>query len=368
MVVKINSFDFFGRGVTRVENKVCFVKGAQEGETVEIEIIEDHSSYLIARVTKYLETSPNRILPICPYYEKCGGCHLAEMTYGATLRMKEKNVLEQLKRNGFSSFSYFGIVDGTPYHYRNKLTLHSDGKRLGLYQEGTHQVVSIDRCLLVDDRINRIIPTLPREKEVMIRVSNENDDMLIGKSKDTIISSIGSYQYRISSSSFFQVNHEMCEKLYDYIYDTVKEIGVKKPLDLYCGVGTIGIYIHDLVTEVLGIEVLKEAVIDAKFNQELNQASNVSFLCGDVSSYISKLEQQYDFVIVDPPRGGLSKKVILELFRISPTTILYVSCNPATLIRDLKRLEVEYSLSSIKLFDMFPNTYHVECVCVLNRR
>lgn len=368
MVVKIDSYDCYGRGVSRIDHKVCFVKGALVGEVVEIKIVEEKKSFLVAVVTRVLEKSLDRIEPLCPYYEKCGGCHFGMMSYSASLRAKENTILSLFRKNGFSHFSYLGIVPGQNYHYRNKIVLHSDGSSLGLYQEGSHDLVPIDACLLADARINQVIPTLSKDKDVMIRVSNVDDAMLVGESKDVIISAIGSKKYRISAQSFFQVNSEMCEKLYHYIYEIVKMSSATTVLDLYCGIGTIGIYIHDLVREVLGIEIVKEAVRDAKYNQKLNHVSNISFLCGDVSKYASRLEKKYDFVIVDPPRAGLKEKVIEELIRIDAQTILYVSCNPATLIRDLKRFSDFYSLDSMKLFDMFPNTYHVECVCVLKKR
>ncbi len=114
--------------------------------------------------------------------------------------------------------------------------------------------------------------------------------------------------------------------------------------------------------------MIEAAVEDAYFNKKLNQTENISFLCGDVSKYIEQLKNKYDLIIVDPPRGGLKKKVIKEIQRMNSKTIIYISCNRMTLVRDLKLLEIQYKMESIKLFDMFPNTYHVECVCVLNRR
>lgn len=368
MIVKIDSLDSYGRGVTRIQNKVCFVKNAQVGEVVDIRIIEDRKKYSVAEVINYLEKSKDRIKSLCPYYKDCGGCHLGEMKYEKTLQYKENIVRSELKKNKIEGFSYLGIVGGSPYHYRNKVTLHSDGKRLGFYKEASHELVPIKKCLLIDERINQILSTLPSKEDIMIRVSNQNDEMLIGNTNQTIVSTIGSKEYRISSQSFFQVNGEMTEKLYDYIYETVKSLNAKHVLDLYCGIGTIGIYIHDLVESVLGIEVVEKAIEDAKFNQRRNHVNNISFLCGDVKEYIDQLGNQYDLVIVDPPRSGLKQKVISELQKMDPKTIIYVSCNKTTLIRDIKLLEKKYKMESIKLFDMFPNTYHVECVCVLNRR
>ncbi len=368
MIVKIDFFDYFGRGITRINNKVCFVKGAQKGEVVEIKIVEEKKNYCMAEVIKYIEKSNNRIQSPCPYYQDCGGCHLGEMTYKATLELKEKSILEELEKNAMIDFKYLGIIGGTPYHYRNKITLHSDGENLGLYKEKSHILVPIERCLLVDDRLNQIIKTLPKQKDIMLRVSNENDDILIGETNRTIISSIGSKQYRISPQSFFQVNGEVTKKLYDYIYEIVEKNKPENVLDLYCGIGTISIYISDLVKKVLGIEIVRDAITDANYNKKINQASNTTFLCGDVSKYIKTIKDKYDLIIVDPPRAGIHKKALEEMMRINAPTIIYISCNKRTLIRDLKLLEKEYKLKSIKLFDMFPNTYHIESVCILKRK
>ncbi len=368
MILEICSYDCYGRGVARFENKVYFVKNAQVGEVVEARVVEENKKYNVAEVLKYLKKSDNRIISPCPYYEKCGGCHLGEMKYENTLEFKEELIKSEFKRNGIRDFLYLGIISSSPYYYRNKITLHSDGAHLGLYKEGSHDLVPIDKCLLVDERINQIIPTLPKDKKIMIRVSNIDGDMLTGDEKKKIISAIGNRKFRISSKSFFQVNAEITKKLYDYIYETVESLNSKNVLDLYCGIGTIGIYIHDLVEKVLGIEIVKEAVEDANFNKKLNQLNHISFLCGDVSQYIERIKNQYDLIIVDPPRSGLKMAVIKEVKRLNAKTIIYISCNKATLIRDLKLLEEKYRLQSLKLFDMFPNTYHVECVCVLNKR
>ena len=231
MIVKINALDDNRRGITRINNKVCFVKGVQMGEIVEINIVEEHKNYDIAEVVEYKKTSKERITPKCPYYKECGGCDLGDMTYESSLKWKEENIKEKLARNHFTSFKYLGITASSPYYYRNKITLHSNKKELGFYKRESHELIKIDHCMLVDKRINKIIKTLKKTDDVMIRVSNISDDMLIGNEKKTIISSIGSKKYRISPKSFFQVNSEITKKLYDYIYEIVKEKKAQNVLD-----------------------------------------------------------------------------------------------------------------------------------------
>ena len=138
----------------------------------------------------------------------------------------------------------------------------------------------------------------------------------------------------------------------------------EKILDLYCGTGSIGIYLSDKVSSVIGIEEVNEAIIDAKENAKINNITNIEFISGKVEDNIEKFKK-IDTIIVDPPRVGVSKKVINNILNINPKKLIYVSCNSSTLARDLKLLENNYEIKSIKLFDMFPNTYHVECVCIL---
>ncbi len=367
MVVEIESFDYLGRGVARIDNKVTFVIDALPFEVVEIKIIEEKKKYNVAVVTKYLKKSKQRVKYPCPYYQSCGGCHLGSLSIKDQLAFKKQQVEEDLKRAGFS-YSDLNIVSSHPFYYRNKITLHSDGNHLGFYQEKTHELIPIKKCLLVNEQINQQLSLLPKNRDIMVRVNIKTGEILRSDQKGYLDCSIGKYTYQVSPFSFFQVNDEITKKLYDTIYETVKRKKLTRVLDLYCGIGTIGIYIHDLVKEVLGIEIVKEAVEDAKRNKEKNHVENIQFLCGDVSSYIDHLKTKFGLIIVDPPRKGLSSSVIEDLIRMNPDTILYISCNKNTLFRDLKKLAEYYDLENMQLFDMFPNTYHVEIFSVLKRK
>ena len=185
--------------------------------------------------------------------------------------------------------------------------------------------------------------------------------------KDYIISIIGNKKYKISKDSFFQVNPSITEKIYNEIRNNIKKLNSNNVLDLYCGTGTIGIYIADLVDKVIGIEVVSDAIEDARYNKKINNIDNIIFKLGKVEDKIKEIDINIDAIIVDPPRIGLHKKVIEVINKIKPKNIIYISCNPNTLVRDLKLLENAYNIEHIKPYDMFPNTYHVECVCVLNR-
>ena len=185
--------------------------------------------------------------------------------------------------------------------------------------------------------------------------------------KGYITEKIGEYHYKIAPLSFFQVNINGAEKLYNVIKEYAQLTGAESVLDLYCGTGTIGIYLSGQAKKVIGIEINHNAVECALDNVKLNGLNNVDFICKDVSKNIDDY-QNIDLIVVDPPRAGLKRKAIDNILKIKPNKIIYVSCNPSTLARDLNTLKNEYNVANITLVDMFPNTYHVECVCLLNLR
>ncbi len=174
-------------------------------------------------------------------------------------------------------------------------------------------------------------------------------------------------KFNIRKESFFQVNDEIVEKLYSYVRDITLLLSSKIVLDLYCGVGTIGIIVSDLVEKVVGVEVVEEAVVDANQNKRLNNIKNIEFINSKVEDVISNFNNEFDTVIVDPPRSGLDRKTKDVLLKEKFKNIIYISCDAVTLARDLFELSTVYNFKSIELFNMFPRTYHVECVCVLNR-
>ena len=186
--------------------------------------------------------------------------------------------------------------------------------------------------------------------------------------KESIKEKLGEYSFLISKDAFFQTNTLVAEKLYDEVIRLANFNKNDQVLDLYCGTGTISIYISKFVKKVIGVEIVKSAIEAANKNKELNNIKNVSFICGDVKDVLAKEKFDPNIIIVDPPRKGLDKNVISELLEINPTKIVYVSCNLLTLVRDLNLLMDNYNILEVSPFDMFPNTYHCESICVLERR
>ena len=390
LVVKIENLDHFGRGIAKVNNMPIFVGNSLINEEVEIVITKEKKKYMEGFVSNYLKKSPLRVESNCPYYDKCGGCDLLHMSYEEQLKYKENKVKEIIKK--FSGLECVNsIVGSIQFNYRNKVTLHVKNGVIGYYKENSNEIISIDKCLLVDERINILIDeiknlSLNGINKIVIRVTN-NESMAIfygdinsniNLRADTIIinskvikgngyieENIGDLKFIISPTSFFQVNNVGMINIYNKVLDYVDGGNI---LDLYCGTGTIGIYVSKKADKVLGIEINDEAIKDALLNKKINNINNVDFISGDVGTVLSKNKFKFEIVIVDPPRAGLDNNSINNIIKINPKKIIYVSCDPVTLARDLNILKEYYDVLEITPFDMFSNTYHVECVCLLNLR
>ena len=396
MQVEIVKLDNFARGITYINNKICFVYNALPKEIVEIEIIKETTKYLEAKVNNYIQKSPFRIEEECPYSNVCGGCSLNHICYNEENKFKFDKVKQLLdKYAAIDSKVVTSISYKERNNYRNKIILHGKDNILGLYKENTNEIIPIQKCLIVNPRINDIIKVLNTInngiEEAIIKTSNDNSKIMISIKGDILDSSIllklcdvlivndkyltnnkkietniGNVKYLEGIDSFFQINNTLTKNLYDEVLLNVKDKNYNKCLDLYCGTGTIGIYISDYVKEVIGVDYNKSNINDAEENKKLNNVNNISFICDKVENKINEFND-IDLVIVDPPRAGLDSKTKEYLKQINSKEIIYVSCDPVTLARDIKDLDT-YKVKYIKVFNMFPRTYHCESVCVLERR
>lgn len=386
--VKIIDNDSNGNGITRIDNFVVFVPYALKDEEVEIEITNINKRFANAKLIKVIKPSKLRCEVKCTCYNECGGCSFLHTTFNNEKELKLNEI------NKLFGTNIKEILTNNEYNYRNKATFHIKDNKIGYFSEKTNELVELTNCLLLDKRINDIYnyfkgQNLNNIDEIIIRVTDTetmliidgntlkydyndlikcnnidsiylNDKLIYGKAY--IVEEINGIKYSIYPNAFFQVNYENMKLL----YDKVKEYAGtgNKLLDLYCGTGTIGIYLKDNFKEITGIEINKEAILNANINKSLNHINNIHFICNDASKL--KLDN-YDTVIVDPPRSGLSKKVIELLKEINSLKIVYVSCNPKTLKRDIELLN-NYKLINIECINMFNKTKHVECVCLLERK
>ena len=400
--VKIIRLNNEGLGVALVDKFVVFVKNALVNEIVKIKITEVNENYALGEVINYIETSSDRVIPACPFYEKCGGCNLMHMNYESQISFKKDKVKSIFKKISNIDINIKDIIYDKEFNYRNKVTLKVKNDKIGLYSEKTNDIINVDKCLLLDNKMNDELIKLElfihRYKnnnisEIMIRVINDKImlslDTINKEVRDSFINNfdhvesiyinnklvygneflketINDLEFNISPKSFFQVNKNIMTKMYDKAISYIKG---GTTLDLYSGTGTISMLASKTSDEVIGIEVVKDAVKDANNNIELNNIKNVSFICDKVENKIDELKnKKIDNIIMDPPRSGSDKKSLASILEIDPKQIIYISCNPVTLARDYNTLKEKYSIKEITLFDMFPNTYHVECVLVLSRK
>lgn len=213
------------------------------------------------------------------------------------------------------------------------------------------------------------------ELKTIIKNSNtKNTNVILGKSNEVlygegyIYDKLGEYTFKISPMSFYQTNPVQTEVLYQKAIEFAELTGTEIVLDLYCGIGTIGICVAKKAKKVYGIEIIEDAIKDAKENAKLNHIQNIEFLCGDVEIALGKLlekSEKTNVIFVDPPRRGLDTTTITNILNTEPSKVIYISCNPATMVRDLKVLEEKYDIKKVQPVDMFPYTSHVECVAVL---
>ena len=394
----ITDLNHLGQGITRIDNKITFVPKTVSGDIINLEITKSHKNYNEAKLLKIVKPSHDRIEYKCPYYNKCGGCNIANLEYTNQLKYKKEKVINIFKKYNKIDINPTIIASDEILHYRNKITLQYNEK-LGLYEEKTHNIIEIEECLLMPQKVNDIIKLLNKYnyntslQKIVIRIIN-NQVMINIIAKDiskslieilknldvsvyhnskyisgnkVLIETLNNYKFSILPDSFFQINKKQTINLYNQIVEYANPQKEDKVLDLYCGVGTIGIYLSKYCKEVLGIEINKSSIENANINKKLNNVENISFIEADVSKVLS-MKYKADIIIVDPPRSGLNKNTIETLIKINPKKIVYVSCDPITLSRDINLLKNNYTLKDIKLFDMFPETYHVECVSVLHRK
>lgn len=394
MQAQIVRFDHQGQGIALVNNLVTFVPKTIPGDIVEIEIIETKKNYQKAKLVKIIKPALSRKESFCPFYDACGGCDLQNLDYEATLEYKKNKVKDILKREGI-------IVEPmikknlSPQNYRNKITLKVKNGQIGYYEKKTNTLIQITSCAISKPILNEIMELLPKiniiNGEVTLRCNEKNEVLVIITSTDKLNLDIlknktnvkgiilnnkllmgtdflkmvvNDLSFQVSFDAFFQVNSDIAKIMLELIGENVRKKA--RVLDLYCGVGTLSLMAASTASEVLGIEIVVSAINNAKINAQKNNINNAKFRVGNVEKIITGLPNNYDTWIVDPPRQGLDKKTRDVMLQSLPSKIIYVSCDPNTLARDLKELLAKYTIKKYYLLDMFSYTHHVESFCVLN--
>ncbi|MDO4198566.1 MAG: 23S rRNA (uracil(1939)-C(5))-methyltransferase RlmD [Erysipelotrichaceae bacterium] len=407
-----------GQGIAKADGLVIFVKGLIKDEEADIKIIAEKKNYAYGIIDKLITPSIHRSNPDCPIAYKCGGCDYRHIDYDYQLILKKELLINTLK--GFNVLNVIG--DDNPFYYRNKIQIPVNNHKFGFYRKNSNDIVEFDDCLIESEIANKIISDLkkilvdenldsyirhilikhakatnqimvcfivrkmnlnfdnvvtyltseyPDIKSIMLNLNDKDTNVILGTEEKVlygdsyIIDEFDGIKVKISLKSFYQVNSGQMLKL----YNKVKELsGVDKDtrvLDLYCGIGTISLFMSRYAKSVTGVEIVEAAVNNAKENAKLNNINNCDFILADAGKNMDMYLKDKDLVIVDPPRKGITEELINSFIENRIKKIVYVSCNPATLARDLDIMKEYYEIGDIQPVDMFPFTRHCEAVVSL---
>lgn len=410
--------------------KVIFVKGALPTEVVAVDNIKSNKNYCIGRVKKICKQSKYRKVPKCEYFSECGGCHLQHLEEIKQREYKKENVLSTIKKISGILVDDCEIIYDNYYNYRNKMAfpvgIGENGGYIGMFVGESHKVIPIDRCLIASESINGLIPPINdylskntkgfdfihNKGDVKYIVIRANDDSvlvtivttqkinvdvlrevlckceknigistIISDNKEDILS--GKYchnlgiknlqfdefdiSYKVNNRGFLQVNDKIKKLLYSKVLENIKTSDIV--LDGYSGAGLLSAIISKKCKKVIGVEINSSACSSARELIKENNLNNIEYFEGDVKSYINKCSDYgVNVVVLDPPRAGCDKNILDTINLVNNVSkVVYISCNPATLARDLGVLKECFDIKQVTLFEMFPNTKHIETLVVLER-
>jgi 23S rRNA (uracil1939-C5)-methyltransferase len=357
--LKIEDIAFGGKGVGRKQGKAVFVPYTIEGELVSAEIVREKRQFAEADLVEVKESSPDRVTPECPYFGRCGGCAYQHIDYQHQLAIKWRQLRDALQRIGKLKDVPMRPIVPSPrqYAYRNRITVHAQDDVIGFFRRDSHRLIDIERCPISPDEVNRALAQLREQKHV----------------RD------GHYTLRSASESrvFSQINDEVAQALQDLIIDLVPP-NQDLLIDAYCGAGFFAKALLDKFERVIGIDWDRFAIAAAK----QNASEKETYIAGDVETELTRSDgflalegetrqlggRRSLTLIVDPPATGLGENVRKAIIDLAPKTLIYVSCNPPTLARDLRELHEQFAIESVTPLDMFPQTAEIEVLAQLEAR
>jgi len=361
-----------------------FVFGGIPGETVIAEIIQERRSHITARVVEVVEPSPHRVRAPCVYFGTCTGCQWQHIEYGHQLEMKRDIVRNSLSRVGGLDGIFVEPAMPSPSQlgYRNhaRFTISKNAK-LGFVNRATREVVEVDECLLMARGINEALASLQglvgetsqlsirygiNTDSLMVQPALHHQDIPLATGQRTYEESLSGHTFQVASPSFFQVNTELAEQLTKLVKEGLQLTGNETVVDAYAGVSTFAVLLSDYAKRVIAIEESSSALMDAEVNTAATP--NVELKRGRTEIALAEfVGQDIDAVVLDPPRSGCEPGALKSLINVAPRRIVYVSCDPETLARDLRVLsDGPFRIEGVQPVDMFPQTHHVECVVVLS--
>ena len=421
--VEIERPIYRGLGLAHHEGQAVLVERGLPGERARIEVEASHRSYLRARVETVLDPAPGRRVSPCSAFPACGGCTYQELDYADQMIVKRAVVLDALGRSPISLPADLQVVPSPERGWRSRVDLHVaelDGHvRIGLFGSASHRLISFDECLQLSEASNRTIgelrealvvagPAASDVRRIRLLEDTTGTERVVGLStrrnadlaaplrasvselegvvgvgvvtpgrgadrfrllhgRPFVTMRVGNHAYRTHVESFFQANRHLAEAL---VADVVERVPEGRPvLDLFGGVGLFSLPLAARSESVTNVESSRFAVNDARANARSAGATNVHVRRGAVGDVLAGLKQQSgECILVDPPRGGLGRRLVEPLVAREPERIVYVSCDPPALARDLKLFaDAGYRADGLRCFDLFPDTFHVETVCQLSR-
>lgn len=418
MKSKIFDYGMNGEGVAKIDGKVFLIENALIGEEVTFEILKDNQNYALGKANEIAVTSPNRVIPPCPYFYECGGCNLQHMNYEEQLKFKQLLVKKTLKKvagidvqvdNTLPSLNQFG--------YRNKSSFNYKDKKLGFFKFDSKEIVEIDKCLISSEQINKVLKIVKTYileknklannlKNIVIRAiddqilvgvvvkekivldglfellkqnfSNIGLYLIVNKRKDSVVldgkvSHIAGIdkieivnfgiKYKIDLIGFQQINLDIQNKIYKEVLENIDNKSVV--VNGFSGQGLLSAILSTKAKYVYGIEINAKSHNSAEKLKQVNSIKNMQNIHGDFFNEIKKIKK-YNTLVLDPSKKGCGKNVMEHLK--SAQKIIYISCNPIALSKDLKIIKNDYEIKKVIPFDMFPNTISVETIVVLEKK
>jgi 23S rRNA (uracil1939-C5)-methyltransferase len=384
-----------GDGLGREDGKVVLAPFVLPGEEVRLEAAVEKPGMVRARLVEVLRPAPERVPAPCPYFARCGGCHYQHAPYEYQVEAKKAILADQLRRIArIEPPGEIHTVAGEPWNYRNRSQFHLEGREIGYLEARSHRLCPVEICPISSPALNRTLATLremlpdrrwPRfvrsievftdERQVQVNVVESAQpvarrffdwcaERIEGWVPEALDYEVDGTVYRVSRRSFFQVNRYLAGRLVD---TALEEAAGETALDLYAGVGLFALSMARRFRQVTAVESGASAIGDLAFNAQ-RAGLAVKAERDDVERYLETLDARPDFVLLDPPRTGIGKNVVRRLADLAPPQVAIVSCDPATLARDLAGLlAAGFRLERLTLVDLFPQTYHMETVARLSK-